>query len=85
MPSKSEEDIGEECITLEPKKTNRTKRIHTSTLMSVSNSEVAGDLQSWLRDRYNPDGGNHVHCKVTDCCGICSLTKKKFYNSPSFS
>ena len=34
------------------------------------------DIQRWINDRYNPDGGDQVHCSTPDCGGMCKLETK---------
>ena len=34
------------------------------------------DIQRWINDRYNPDGGDQVHCSTPDCGGMCTLETK---------
>jgi hypothetical protein len=74
---KGDEDNGDEVIYLEhqPRRTIKKKGTQKKTFFAVPSLQMK-DIQSWINDRYNPDGGDQVHCSTPDCGGMCTLKTK---------
>jgi hypothetical protein len=74
---KGDEDNGDEVIYLEhqPRRTIKKKVTQKKTCFAVPSLQIK-DIQRWINDRYNPDGGDQVHCSTPDCGGMCTLETK---------
>jgi hypothetical protein len=74
---KGDEDNGDEVLYLEPqpRMTIKKKGTQKKTFFVVPSLQMK-DIQSWINYRYNPDGGDQVHCSTPDCGGMCTLKTK---------
>ena len=62
---KGDEDNGDKVIYLEPQPRRMIKKKETQkkTFFVVPSLQMK-DIQSWINYRYNPDGGDQVHCST---------------------